>query len=176
MQCENAVRNSSLLLSGLPHRRQVNKSLGLFEGIMKFNHVFYRRMLIVCAVIFVTVTLVVALGVIPPVKADTYPGVTPERAALAFWVNIGLNLLSALTLFFIAIRSKSRSWKSTSVLVIVGIIVLLLGLALADAASAYQKHGPSMESASILLFICAAADFLAGVTVITTAFLRPKKT
>ena len=143
---------------------------------MKVNVLFYRRMLLVCAVLFVTVALVVALGVIPPVKSDTYPGVTPEKAAAAFWVNISINLLSAFSIFFIAIRSKERSWKSTSVLVIVGIIVLLLGLALADAASAYQKHGPSMESASILLFICAAADFLAGVTVITTAFLRPKKT
>ena len=143
---------------------------------MKVNVLFYRRMLLVCAVLFVTVALVVALGVIPPVKADTYPGVNHGKVAAAFWVNISINLLSAFSIFFIAIRSKERSWKSTSVLVIVGIIVLLLGLALADAASAYQKHGPSMESASILLFICAAADFLAGVTVITTAFLRPKKT
>ena len=150
--------------------------LGLLGGIMKTNVLFYRRMLLVCAVLFIIVALVVALGVIPPVKADTYPGVNHEIAAAAFWVNISLNLLSAFSLFFIAIRSKERSWKSTSVLVIVGIIVLLLGLALTDAASAYQKHGPSMESASILLFICAAADFLAGVTVITTAFLRPKKT
>ncbi len=143
---------------------------------MKFKLLIYRRMLLVCAVVFVIVALVLALGVIPPVKADTYPGVTPERAVAAFWVNISLNLLSALTLFFIAIRSKGRSWISTSVLVIAGLIVLLLGLALADAASAYQKHGPSMQFASILLFICAAADFLGGALVVTTAFLRPKKT
>ncbi len=143
---------------------------------MKFNLLFYQRMLLVCLVVFVIVAILLAFGVIPPVKADAYRGATPERAVTAFWVNVGLNLLSALALFFIAIRSKSRSWKSTSVLVIVGFIVLLLGLALADAASAYQKHGPSMESATILLFICAAADCLAGVTVITIAFLRPKKT
>ena len=142
---------------------------------MKANVLFCRRMLVVCAVLLVIVALVVALGVIPPVKADTYPGVNHEIAASAFWVNIGLNLLSAFFLFFIAIRSKARSWKSTSVLVIAGLLVLILGLALADAASAYQKHGPSMQSASILLFICAAVDFLAGVTVVTTAFLRPKE-
>ncbi len=143
---------------------------------MKFNLLFYQRMLLVSAVVFVIIALVLALGVIQPVKTDTYPGVTPDRAVAAFWVNIGLNLLSALTLFFIAIRSKGRSWISTSVLVIAGLIVLLLGLALADAASAYQKHGPSMQSASILLFTCAAADFLGGALVVTTAFLRPKKT
>ena len=142
---------------------------------MKANVLFYRRMLLVCAVLFVIVAIVVALGVIPPAKADTHPGVNHEKVTAAFWVNISLNLLSAFFIFIIAIRSKERSWKSTSVLIITGLLVLILGLALTDAASAYQKHGPSMQLASILLFICAAVDFLAGVAVTTTAFLRPKK-
>jgi cell division protein FtsW (lipid II flippase) len=141
---------------------------------MKINELFYRRVLLVCAVLFVIVGLVIALGVIPPVKADPYPGVKHDMAAAAFWVNIGFNLLSAFILFFISFRSTKRNWKSTSVLTITGILVLLLGLALADAASAYQNHGPSMQTASILLFICAAVDSLGGLTVIITTFLRPK--
>jgi hypothetical protein len=143
---------------------------------MKANLSFSRRILLICAVVFVIVALVLALGVIQPVKAEASLGATPERAVLAFWVNISLNLLSALTLVLLAFRSKSRSWISTSVLVMVGLIVLFLGLALADAASAYQKHGPSMQSASIILFICAAVDFLGGALVVITTFLRPKKT
>ena len=142
---------------------------------MKINILFYKRMLLVAAILFVIVALVIALGVIPPVKADTYPGVNHEKVTVAFWVNIGLNLLIALTLFFVANRVKERSWKSTSVLITAGILVLLLGLTLADAASAYQKHGPSMQSASILLFICAAADLLGGALVVTTAFIQHKK-
>lgn len=141
---------------------------------MKINDLFYRRVILACAVLFVIVGLVVALGVIPPVKADTYPGVKHDKVAAAFWINIGLNLLSASFLFFNSLRSTKRNWKSTSVLIITGLLVLLLGLALADAASAYQKHGLSMQTASILLFICAAVDFFGGVTVIITAFLRPK--
>lgn len=141
---------------------------------MKINDLLYRRVLLVCAVLFVIVGLVVALGVIPPVKADTYPGVKHDKVATAFWITIGLNLLSAFFLFFISLRSTRRNWKSTSALISTGLLVLILGLALVDAASAYQKHGPSMQSASILLFICAAVDFLSAVTVITTAFLRPK--
>jgi uncharacterized membrane protein len=142
---------------------------------MKVISLIYRRMLFISAAIFVTVALVLALGVIPPVKAEVLRGATPEKAVFAFWINIGLNLLSAVILAFIAIRSKVRSWISTSVVVIVGLIVLLLGFALTDAASAYQKHGPLMQSASILLFICAAADFLFAALVVITAFLRPKK-
>ena len=141
---------------------------------MKSNDLFYRRVLLVCAVLFVLVSLVVALGVIPPVKADTYPGVKHDKVAAAFWINIGLNLLSAFSLFFISLRSTKRNWKSTSVLIIMGFLILLLGLAFADAASAYQNHGPSMQTASILLFVCALVDFLGGVTIIIVALLRPK--
>ena len=143
---------------------------------MKVSHHHYRRMILIYTFFLVILSIVLILGVIPHVKAEVLRGGTPEKAVAAFWVNIGLTLLSAVTLVFIAIRSKGRSWRSTSVLVVVGLIVLLLGLALADAASAYQKHGPSMQSASLFLFICAAADFLIGVVVITTAFLLPKKT
>ena len=142
---------------------------------MKINDLFYRRVLLVCAVSLVTVALVVAFGVIPSAKIDTYPGVIHDIVSTAFGVNIGLKLLSAFFLFFISLRSSRRSWKSTSVLIITGLLLLILGLALADAASAYQKHGPLMQTASMLLFICAAVDLLSGVTVITTAFLRPKR-
>jgi O-antigen/teichoic acid export membrane protein len=141
---------------------------------MKINVLFYRRVLLVCAVLVVIVGLVVALGVIPPVKADAYPGVKHDKVVAAFWINICLNLLSAFFLFFIAFKSKERNWKSTSVLFIVGFLVLILGLALADAASAYQNHGTSMQVASILLFICAVVEFLSGGAVIAAAFLRPK--
>jgi len=128
----------------------------------------------VCSVLFFIAGLVVALGVIPPVKVDTYPGVKHDKVVAAFWINIGLNLLAAFVLFVMSLRITMRNWISTTVLVITGLLVLFLGLALADAASAYQGHGPSMQTASILLFICAAVDFLSGVTVIVTAVLRPK--
>jgi len=143
---------------------------------MKVSLLFCRRMLLVCAVLFVTVALAVALGVIQPVKADTSPGATPERAVPAFWVNVGLNLLAAVTLVFIAIWSKGRSRISTSVLVVLGFVALLFAYALTDAALAYQSSGPSMQAVSILLFFCSAADFLAGALAVTTAFLLPKQT
>jgi cell division protein FtsW (lipid II flippase) len=141
---------------------------------MKINDLFYRRVLLVCAGLFIIIGIVVAFGVIPPVKADTYPGVKHDKVAAAFWINIGFNLLAAFSLLYISFKSKERNWRSTSVLFITGFLVLILGLALTDAASAYLKHGPAMESASILLFICAAIDFLCGIIVITTAILRPQ--
>jgi len=86
--------NTFLKVKDLPS----NATVG---GLMKLDPLLFRRMLLVCAVLFVIVALVVALGVIPPVQADTSPGAAPERAVPAFWVNIGLQLLAAATLVFI---------------------------------------------------------------------------
>ena len=143
---------------------------------MKVSLLFRRRMLLVCAALLAAAAIVEAFGVIQPVQAATFPGATPERAVPAFWVNIGLNFAAAAILVCIAIWSKGRSWISISVLVVIGLVTMFLGIALTDAAFAFQAAGPSMQTVSILLFFCAAADFLAGVLVIITAFLLPKKT
>jgi hypothetical protein len=141
---------------------------------MTVSLLFRRKMLLVCAALLAAVAIVEALGVIQPVQAATFPGATPESAVPAFWVNIGLNFVAAVILVCIAIWSKGRSWISTSVLVVIGLVSLFMGIALTDAFFAFQAAGPSMQTVSMLLFFCAAADFLAGALVITTAFLRPK--
>ena len=142
---------------------------------MKVSLLFRRRMLLACAALLAAGAIVVALGVIPPVQDATFPGVTPESAVPAFWAAIGLNFIAAAILVCIAIWSKGRSWISTSVLVVTGLAALFLGIALTDAFFAFQEAGPSMQTVSMLLFFCAAADFVAGVLVVITAFLRPQK-
>ena len=119
---------------------------------MKLSLPVYRRMLFVYAAVIVAVALVIALGVIGPVKDDVYRNATPEVAVKAFWFNIGFTLFMAAILVLIAIPSKGRSGISTAVHIVVGFIVTILGLILIDAASAYHSHGPSMQTASTLLF------------------------
>jgi hypothetical protein len=142
---------------------------------MKVSHLFYRRMLLVCALLCFAVAAILILGVIQPVKDEVLRGGTPERALQAFWVNIILNLLTSVTLLAIAFWSKGGSWFSTSVLVVVGLVALFLGLALTDAGTAYRSHGPEMQTASVILLFCSAADVLAGIMVVTAVFLRPKR-
>ena len=93
---------------------------------------------------------------------------------MAFWVSVGLQLLAALALVLIAALSKGRSRTSTSGLVITGIVVLFLGFVLSDAAFAFREAG--MRTVTTLLFVCVAADALAGALTVATAFLRPKRT
>ncbi len=142
---------------------------------MNMSHLSGRRIILACAVLLVLVIGLLVLRVIPAVKSDSYPGANPGKAVPAFWANVGLCLIAAISITVIAFSSKGRSRISTFGLVFAGIVVLILGLALTDAASAFRSHGPSMQSISMLLFICAAIDILVGVTSGVVAFLRPKR-
>jgi len=143
---------------------------------MKVSLKFCRRILLTSAGLFVAVALVVAAGVIPPVKADIFPSATPQRAVAAFWGNIAFDLLAATLLVFIALRATGRSRLSTTVLGLLASLALLLAFALTDAAFAFQTHGPAMQTVPILLFLCSAADLLTAALVTTAAFLFLKKT
>jgi hypothetical protein len=152
---------------------------------MKLNLLVYQRMLFTYAAIFVAVALVLVFGVMEPVKVEASIGATEEIAVKAFWVIIGLNLLSAALLSTIAHRLEGESWLSILILweisdtkwviIVGGFIVIFLGVLLVDAALAYQSHGPAMQTASLLLFFCAVADALTGALLVITAFLQPKK-
>ena len=135
----------------------------------------YRRTLFVCAAIIVVVAIILAVGVIGPVKDEVARGGSPQMALNAFWINIGITLFAAVSLIIAALRSKGRSWLSTSAQIVIALIVLILGLTLIDAASAYSSHGPPMRIASIIMYICAAADILVGIMVFITALLQRKK-
>jgi len=135
-----------------------------------------RSSLLISAALLLGVALAVAVGVIPPARTDTFPLATPERAVPAFWVNFVFNLTAAAILGLIAIRIRWRSHLSTSVLVLLAIFILLFTLALVDAAFAYRSHGPSMQTATTLLFFCGISDFLAALLVIATAVRFPKRT
>jgi hypothetical protein len=142
---------------------------------MNISYISSRRIILACAVLLVSVIGLISLRVIPAVESDSYPGANPERAVPAFWMNVGLCFITAIIVTFIAITSKGRSRITTISLILVGVVVLLLGLALVDAASAFRSHGPSMQSVSIALFICAAVDIFVGVTIGVMAILRPKR-
>ncbi|HQR44969.1 MAG TPA: hypothetical protein PLB02_01965 [Thermoanaerobaculia bacterium] len=118
----------------------------------------------------VTTAAVIAILVIPPVRADTFPHATPERAVPAFWINVILNVLVAAEAFDASrLRSGSparrRVWTGLS-----GLVALLLGLALMDAATALAAHGPAMRGAVVALWVCVCLDLAGGVLMVVSAF------
>ena len=130
---------------------------------------FCRRSLLIGAALLFVVVLAVAGGVIPPVKAALSPHATPQSAATGLWVMVALSLLTATVLVFIAIGPMGR--RSRSLLGTLALLAFLLASVFTGPAFGFLEHGPAMRTASILLFFCAAAEFLAAVLISTTAFL-----
>jgi hypothetical protein len=142
---------------------------------MTTNRGSSRRLILIGAALLVGIALAVAVGVIPPVKAAPYPLASP-KAVHAFWLNVVLQVLAAAALVFIAGRTTGRRRRLTTGLGFLAFFIILLGLALTDAASAYRGDSPGLNRASIFLFVCAAADLIAAVLVVTSAFLLPRRT
>jgi hypothetical protein len=136
----------------------------------------HRLILSVGAALALGVAIIVAVGVIPLVRADTSPSATPGRAIPAFWVNIILQVLVGMALFGISFIRRTGDRASKVPAVVVGLIALALGLGLLDAAMAYQGEGPGMLGASIALYVCVGFDFLIGVIAFLAAILRFSET
>ncbi|MCX6566547.1 MAG: hypothetical protein NTW38_09050 [Candidatus Aminicenantes bacterium] len=123
-----------------------------------------RLILRVAAALALGVAIIVAVGVIPLVRADTSPHATPGQAIPAFWRFVILpQVLIGMALFGISFIRRPGNRASKVLAVVVGLIALALGLGLLDAAMAYQGEGPDMLGASIALFICLGFDLLTGV-------------
>ena len=75
------------------------------RGVIIMTHILANRLLLVCALLFLLVALVVALRVIPAVKADTSANAVPERAVPPFWVNAAFSLLLSVSCGTVAVVS-----------------------------------------------------------------------
>ena len=99
----------------------------------------------------------------------------PEAATAAFWVSASLYLLVAVMLFFTTRRITENSGNKTGILVPIVVVCILLSLALADAAAAFQAHGPTLQIATTFMFVCMVAGFVATLLLITIVFLLRKR-
>lgn len=97
----------------------------------------------------------------PIVAKDTSAESTPGPASHGFMVTAAFHLLLAGFSF----------WKTRSVAMPIasGVFGLVFGLFLLFMASVFSHHGPSIYSAEIALYVCAASDLLAGCLAIAVA-------
>lgn len=127
-----------------------------------------RWMLLLAAGLAFATAAIVALGVIPPVRTDTFAGARPGPAATAFAVTAILNVLVGTALL------ASVPWRSGGagrvLVVVAGVLGLLLGSALLDAAGAFAGHGPGMRTAGVICFASAAGDLGCGGLALIAAF------
>ena len=142
---------------------------------MKTTSNLCQRLLQSSAGLFVLIALIITAGVIPAVKADTFPLGTPERAAIAFWFMVGINLLAATVMAVMGTRNNIPSRIMTIVLGLMTVVTLLCAIAFTDAGFAFQSHGPAMQFATLLIFFCLVIDLIIVGLVIAVMFLFHKK-
>lgn len=150
--------------------------LALLEVTVPASFTFCRRLLLIGAVLLVAVALVIPWDVIPPVRADTFPGATPESAVPAFLIIVFFQVLAAAVVGLTAARitTVGRAWRPV-ILVPLALLVLLSAYALEEPGRAYSREGPAMQTASVFLLACAASDLVAAVLMMAAAALLAKR-
>ena len=134
-------------------------------------HSWPRRILWIGAALVLVSAVGLAVGVIPPVRADTYPLATPwafgtaDRAVRAFWVIVALDVVVAGA----AVASGRFGYRV--LLGLVGILALQPGLGLIDAATAYAAHGAGMHRAVVVLWVCVGLDLVGGLSMVASAVI-----
>ena len=128
-----------------------------------------RRLVIIGAALLAAAAVAMVLGVVPPVRSDTFSQAAPRSASAAFLVNAAIAALAALALGFVAARGPGRPWASVPVLYVISALVFLLGLVLLGPALTFRTHGAALYGAIFFMFVSAAAEFAAAGLVAVAA-------
>jgi hypothetical protein len=133
-----------------------------------------RRSLRACAALLGGAALVIAAGVIPLTKrAGTFPDGTPGQSLSVFWAIAVLTILGAASLASIAVRAGHGRRPSFVVLGLLAFLAFVPACGLAIPAFKFLGHGPVLRIASVLLFVCLAAELVVTALVGTTALRLP---
>jgi hypothetical protein len=135
-------------------------------------HSWRQRILMPAAALMLTSAAIVAFGVIPLVRTDTFPGAVPDRAVPAFWANGVLVLIVAAAAVTASRLGLERATLRRVLAGVSGLLALGVGLALIDAATAFSGHGPGMHGAVGALWVCVCIDVATGIGLVGSALVR----
>lgn len=144
---------------------------------MPFSAVGFRRSLLTGAGLLIGSAVAIGVIVIPQLRS-AFPPAAPERGAVpVFLFKIALNLLFAIGLVLIALKApfakQVRRGMRRLGLGAIGFFVMLFGIALIDGAFAYHSYGAAMALATVMLFVCSAAEVGAGLLSGSAAIFLP---
>jgi hypothetical protein len=128
-----------------------------------------RRLILIAAALLAAVTVVLAVGVFPPVRSDTYPEAAPKSAAAATRIQAVFAALLAIALLLVSALAAARPRAARATLHVIAAVAFLLGLVLAGPAASFVAHGPALRGAVILMYLSAAAELAAAVFMVKAA-------
>jgi hypothetical protein len=130
-------------------------------------HSWPQRLSVFAAALLLASAVCVVVGVIPPVRTDTFSLAAPQRAVPAFWVAVVLDIVLAAA----AVASSRLGYRV--LLAVVAVVTVLAGYALFDAATAFRAHGPAMHGAVVVLWVCVGFDVVGALSMLG-AVLAPR--
>ena len=130
-----------------------------------------RRYLLAGFILLGAMALVIPIGVIPSVLADTTPGFGAREGGVFLGVAVVFDLLVAALLAFALWPRREDDLFSKGVLGSAAFVAVLLGLMYCGLGVLLSGHGPPMPIASVLLILCAVFGLLTTALMIVTSVI-----
>ena len=130
-----------------------------------------RRYLLAGFILLGAMALVIPIGVIPSVLADTTPGFGAREGGVFLGVTVVFDLLAAALLAFALWRPREDDLFSKGILGSAAFVAVLLGLMYCGLGVLLSGHGPPMPIASVLLILCAVFGLITTALMIVTSVI-----
>jgi hypothetical protein len=130
-----------------------------------------RRYLLAGFILLGAVALVIPIGVIPSVLADTTPGFGAGASGVFLGVTVVFDLLAAALLAFALWRRREDDQFSKGILGGAAFVAVLLGLLYCGFGVLLSGHGPAPPIASVLLILCAVFGLITTALMIVTSVI-----
>jgi hypothetical protein len=133
-----------------------------------------RRNLLAGFILLVAVALLISIGVIPSVLADTAPGFNAGPGGKFFGITVVFDLLAAAILASAVWRPRERDPSSKGTLGTTAFLALWLGLAYGAFGIGIlvgRLGGPGLRIASVVLVLCAVCGLITTALMIVTSVI-----
>ena len=132
-----------------------------------------RNYLLVGFILLVAIALLIPIGVIPSVLADTDPGINAGPVGKFLGITVLFDLLAALVLGNALWRPRERDPSSKGTLGTTAFLALFLGLAYGafGIGILVGEFGPGLRIASAVLVLCAVCGLITTVLMTVTSVI-----
>ena len=133
-----------------------------------------RRNLMACFILLVAIALLIPIGVIPSVVADTAHGFNAKPTGGVLVITVLFDIMAVAILASALWRPRERDPSSKGTLGTTAFLALWLGLiygALGIAFLVFGLGGPSLRIASIVLILCAVCGLITAALMTVTSVM-----
>lgn len=122
-------------------------------------------------ILLVAIVLVIPIGVIPSVLADTTPGFNAGSGGKFLGITVVFDLLAVALLASAVWHPRERDPSSKATLGTTAFLALLLSLVYCAFGILVGGHGPALRIASVVLVLCSVCGLFTTALMIVTSVI-----